>query len=261
MKSEVASSYVFGDSDGATERLRILAEVFEPSTVEFLRTAGLGAPETVIDIGCGPGHSTRLLSDVLSPRLTVGLDNSPFFLDIARRIEAPNIRFHEHDVTTVPFPVTGADMLFARFVLMHLPGFDTVVERWVSQLRPGGVLLVQESEHIHTKVEAFATYLRMVGTLLHDNANHLYMGPALAAIESDAFRHRRTAVRLIRVPSSTVARMYLLNIRAWDPTRVAAHFRPGEVRALEDELRAIGRRPDGPGIDWSVRGAVLERVA
>jgi hypothetical protein len=60
--------YAFGDSTPAARRLALLAEVFEPTSRAFLDHVGTrlaGPPGLAVDLGCGPGHTTRLLSSVL----------------------------------------------------------------------------------------------------------------------------------------------------------------------------------------------------
>ena len=76
-------SYAFGDSELASARLEMVARVFGPATRALLREAGPGARNLGVDLGCGPGHSTALLSEVLQCRRTVGLDLSAEFIERA----------------------------------------------------------------------------------------------------------------------------------------------------------------------------------
>src|SRR5205809_779798 len=56
------TSYTFGDSQAAAERLALVARVFEPPSRRFLADAAAGAGlagcDLAVDLGCGPGHST-----------------------------------------------------------------------------------------------------------------------------------------------------------------------------------------------------------
>ena len=72
-------AYTFGDTDLASRRLRRLAEVYEPETralLQSLLASGEAAGcRLAVDLGCGPGWSTQLLSDVLKPERTIGLES------------------------------------------------------------------------------------------------------------------------------------------------------------------------------------------
>src|SRR5437867_9185583 len=97
-------SYVFGDSDLAAYRLRLLAEVFAPCTREFLKRAAPGRYRQAVDLGCGPAYSTHLLAETLRCDRAVGIDSSEHFISLARRSATDTMRFWLHDFTTVPFP-------------------------------------------------------------------------------------------------------------------------------------------------------------
>jgi SAM-dependent methyltransferase len=96
--------YAFGDSVPAARRLALVAEAFEPSSRAFLERFAGATPALAVDLGCGPGHTTLLLDEVLRPRQTLGLDQSATFLEVARATARQGIVYLEHDVTTVPFP-------------------------------------------------------------------------------------------------------------------------------------------------------------
>src|SRR4051812_12930908 len=90
--------YTFGDNDVAAHRLRLLAAIYEPSSAALLRLcAGLSARRAV-DLGCGPGWSTRLVHAVIGPSVTLGVDASAEHIARAEEVVPPGIEFRVHDV-------------------------------------------------------------------------------------------------------------------------------------------------------------------
>jgi SAM-dependent methyltransferase len=181
-------AYLFGDTELAARRLRVLARVFEPPTLDFLahwRTelGGLdpqaGAP-IALDLGCGPGHTTRLLATVLGCHV-VGLDASDAFLYEARRLGPSRVSFQLHDITDAAFPTSPAHFMYSRFLLTHLPHLGAVFAAWRANLRPGGWILLEEPEWIATEVEPFRVYLDLIARSLRARSTELYIGPRLAA--------------------------------------------------------------------------------
>src|SRR5262249_9117387 len=78
------SIYSFGETNLAAERLRIVSEVFDSTSEAFLCETVRNRPRLAIDLGCGPGFTTRLLSRIARPERTVGVDRSEAFLSRAR---------------------------------------------------------------------------------------------------------------------------------------------------------------------------------
>ena len=87
------------------------------------------------------------------------------------------IEFVEHDVTIVPFPVADADVVFARYLLAHLPDPEALVARWVGQIRVGGRLLVEEIVSIDTDHPVLGRYVELVIALSAANGTDLLVGP------------------------------------------------------------------------------------
>ncbi|MEE8581451.1 MAG: class I SAM-dependent methyltransferase, partial [Myxococcota bacterium] len=141
-------SYAFGDSALAARRLDLVADVFEPATRGLLaRDPVVSASlEGVCDLGCAHGRTTALLVETLGAERTVGLEQSEAFLALARQRAGARVAFHRHDVTQTPFPGAPYDLLFSRLLLTHLKDAPALLERWASELRPGGLLLLDEVE-------------------------------------------------------------------------------------------------------------------
>lgn len=227
--------YQFGHTDLAAERLRIVAEVFRDSSADFLRVAAPEAPLIAVDLGCGPGMTTQLLRDVTRPRRSIGLDLSQAFLDVARRA-VPDAEFLPHDVTAIPFPTPPADLGFCRYVLAHLREPERRIADWMTQLAPGGRLLVEEVEAIDARRPTFAFYLETVAAMLVSQGTELYLGPRLAAMtDPPGTRRVHDRVTRLRVTNRDAARMFATNIPNW---RERPFIRETRTPEQLDELRA-----------------------
>ncbi|HET6793753.1 MAG TPA: class I SAM-dependent methyltransferase, partial [Acidimicrobiales bacterium] len=171
----------FGDTDHAADRLELLGEVFAPPGRSVLRSLGAGAIGLAVDLGCGPGASTRLIAEELAPEVLVGLDLSEAFLARARR-RGPAASWYRHDVTVVPFPTGPADLLYARLVLAHLPDAEAVMASWLTQLRPGGRLVIEEDDAIATDVATLSAYDDLAASLVAHRGGDLLVGRRLAQL-------------------------------------------------------------------------------
>ena len=253
--------YAFADSELAARRLALVAEVFAPSTAAFVTAAVPRMPAVAIDLGCGPGHSTHLLAATLGAGRTVGLDGSDHFLTLAQATATEGVSFRRHDVTTVPFPIGPADVIFCRFLLSHLADPARMIAAWSTQLAPGGLLLLDEVESIRTAHPRFAMYIRMVEGLLAHECGTLFVGPVLDALpERKTIRRRSSAVARLPVPDRTAAAMFALNLASWrEHPWVRAQYAADTLERLAVELEAIAGADDArTSIEWQLRQIVLE---
>jgi trans-aconitate 2-methyltransferase len=253
--------YAFGDSDLAARRLQVLGEVFAPSTRAFLQASVSGEPSLVLDLGCGPGCTTHFLAETLPCGHAVGLDRSEHFVALAQQSATPRVSFQVHDVTRVPFPTGPADLLYCRFLLTHLQDPAAVVARWTDQLRPGGPLLMEETEWIQTEIAAFRTYLQIVEAMLADQSNTLYVGSTLDRLAaSGRTRKRQSQIGCSRVAIGPAATMFWLNIQTWKHHPfVMAQYAPGVIQDLEEELKALCSEPSREvEIEFGLRQLVFE---
>jgi trans-aconitate 2-methyltransferase len=231
----MTTAYAFRDSAAAAERLRLVAEIFEPTSRTFLAASGRRGVGLALDLGCGPGYTTRLLAAALRPRHVIGLDSSAAFLDLARRDGG---EYRRLDVESDAVP--PADLAYCRFLLSHVRRPAATVERWVASLRVGGRLLAEEVESISTDDPAFARYLDVVRAMLARRGHTLEVGPNLVG----------GAAQIVTVAPdpAAVARMFRANLRAWSDEA---------PDGLDEELAAGDRGP----IVWRLRRIVHEKEA
>lgn len=235
--------YTFGDDTRAVERLALVAKAYEPVSGSFLECRAPISPGVATDLGCGPGFSTRLISRVCTPRELIGFDSSPESLASATA-RVRNARFIEHDVTRTPLPVAPVDMLYARLVLAHLPDPETVVERWLEQLLPEGVLLIEELEHVEAPHGPLRDYEEVSTAIVQQGGGLMYAGPALQAFGG-------TCVP-VTVDTATAAVIYRFTVRRWldhPPSGIPQD----QLVELEKQLSQLANERGHGSVSWIVR--------
>lgn len=273
MSEPAGNTYTYGDSVVAGDRLAMIATHFGPTSEEFLRrdarsdraspgATAHGWPALALDLGCGPGHTTTLLHEVVAAHRTVGLERSHAFV-LRARVEhgGDGVEFRPHDVTQVPFPVGPAEVVFARYLLAHLPDPVAVRDRWLTQVAPGGRLLVEEIDHIETSIGTFARYLDIVQQMSRGHGTELLIGPTLAAAAPpDGAALVADAVARISPPPRSVAHIFAMNLSVWrDDPWIVANIDPDDLITLASELHDIRverhtpLRPPDSGITWHHR--------
>jgi SAM-dependent methyltransferase len=232
-----AERYTFGDTPVAADRLALLAATYEPSSARLLRMCGSLAPRRAIDLGCGPGHSTRLLHALVAPAATIGIDASAGHVARARASAPPGIEYAVHDVTVAPLPgETLPDFLYCRFLLTHLRDPARVLRRWAVAAAEQGSLVIEETADMSSPDPAFGLYYRLVGALQRHYGQQLAIGRALdGALVGSGWNVEISAVRELSLPAPRMALLHRLNLATWrqDPYARATFAAP-----LLDELAA-----------------------
>jgi trans-aconitate 2-methyltransferase len=251
--------YAFGDSDVAAQRLGLLAQTFDTPSRSLLQQLRPGPLDLVLDLGCGPGHSTALLAEVLAPRRLAGLDQSEAFLAHAS-LSGVEARWYQHDLTTIPFPSGPADLAYARLVLAHVTEAEQVVQGWTSQLAPRGLLVLEEDEDIVTDDPTLSRYELMADDLVTARGGNLYIGRRLAELDFVGGEVVLNRVYDHAVPGAIAARLFLMNFGVWrqDPL-VVDRYPQGELDRLGEELARIVDRSSGPEVLFRIRQLALRR--
>jgi SAM-dependent methyltransferase len=252
--------YTYGEGDSEADRLALVADLFDGASRAFLSEAVGFRPRLALDLGCGPGHTTRLANEVLRPDRIVGVDRSANLLTKARTAAREGISFVAHDVTRMPLPHRGeADLIYARLLLSHLPDPEGAVEDWLAQLAPGGLLLLDEVERIETEQPVFSEYLGILAEMMAHHGQELYVGPRLeAATEGPGRRISRIAPA--SPTTAHVARMFSINLTKWrDNGFVRATHSVEQLDRLAADLSALTTLRNAGDIRWGMRQIAIEK--
>src|SRR5689334_10802587 len=121
----MAGTYVIRGGVAGRERLRLLARVMWPTTEALLARVGFAPDARCLDVGCGGGDFTVALASLVPGGSVVGVDIDETKLAIARDEAAAarvaNVVYRVGDVTLPSLGDESFDVVYARFLLTHLP--------------------------------------------------------------------------------------------------------------------------------------------
>jgi ubiquinone/menaquinone biosynthesis C-methylase UbiE len=103
--------------------------------------------QEALDAGCGTGFLSFELAG-RGHRVT-GVDFAPSMIAEARRkatAQSQSVRFEEADAEQLPFAPASFDLVISRHVLWTLPHPEAAIDEWKRVLRPGGRLVVVDSQ-------------------------------------------------------------------------------------------------------------------
>ena len=109
--------------------------------IDLLARVDSESPKAVFDLGCGPGNSTRLLSERWPGARITGVDGSVDMLTRAAQ-DLPGLHWVEADLIDWS-PDRSADVVFSNAALHWLDDHAALFPRLMDHLSPGGVLAVQ----------------------------------------------------------------------------------------------------------------------
>jgi trans-aconitate 2-methyltransferase len=110
--------------------------------VDLLARVHADHPARVVDLGCGPGNSTRLLTERWPQAQVTGIDSSLSMIEAA---QAAGMAGVDWAVATIEGwqPSEPVDVLFSNAALHWVADHATLLPRLLSFVRPGGELAFQ----------------------------------------------------------------------------------------------------------------------
>jgi SAM-dependent methyltransferase len=136
-------------SEDEHERLVRQADMYAPFTRRLLTRAGIEPGMRVLDVGCGPGDVSLLLSELVgADGSVVGVERDEQAVATARRraddTGLGNVEFVCGDFREVELAGDPFDALVGRLVLMYQGDPAAAVRAAARHVRPGGVVVFAE---------------------------------------------------------------------------------------------------------------------
>jgi ubiquinone/menaquinone biosynthesis C-methylase UbiE len=145
--TQFSGNYPIENRAGEIERLHIQGAAMAPDTDVMLARIGVAEGWTCLDVGCGPGGITALLSERVGARgRVVGLDMDAQFLAHARGRAAANVEFRQGDAFQSDLPAESFDLVHMRFIASTAGGPERLISEAMRLARPGGTVALQEPD-------------------------------------------------------------------------------------------------------------------
>lgn len=235
------------------DRLRILARAHQASTSALFDRLQVGAGLHCLDAGCGGGDATFELARRVGPQGSVlGIDIDEIKLNLAREeaaaLDLHNITFRPFDIRTDTID-TQVDVLYARFLLTHLPDPQQAIGTFARWVRPGGVLIVEDIDFrgafTYPRSDAFERFRELYYAVVRRRGGDPDIGPKLPLLLMDG-GFERVDLHIVQ-PVSTCGDAKLINPLTMEnitPAILADGLASEqELAALTDELYAFAANP------------------
>jgi SAM-dependent methyltransferase len=173
LRDATTGKYALATGQAADYRLCILHQLYGPGTRRVLLESGLREGMRVADLGCGVGMVSALLAELVGATgQVVGIDSSRAQLAQARRRlngAGTSIRFIEASAPDTGLPPGSFDLVFCRFLLIHLSDPQRALREMFTLLKPGGILVCEDGDlttsgsEPPSALDAFADLWRRLG--------------------------------------------------------------------------------------------------
>jgi SAM-dependent methyltransferase len=192
--------YVLATGANAVRRLLLLHNIYSATGRTVLLKAGLKRGMNVADFGCGIGAVTRMLAEMVGSSGSVtGIDANEGQLvqagNLCESAGLTNVLLWKADACATRLPSESFDLVYCRFLLIHLPDPDACLREMRRVLKPGGIIVVEDGDLSSagsvppTALNAFADLFTRLGPtrgvdyLLGRNLYHMVMRAGFADAE------------------------------------------------------------------------------
>ncbi len=148
-----SNDYVLGTGMDESARLGLQHRLWSASTHELWERAAVQPGQTVVDLGCGPGHATLDLAQIVGPTgRVIAIDESATFLKQLhdQAVSRKNLHIERvlGDVQDLSEVLAGedatVDVAYARWVFCFLERPEDVVRGLAKIVKPGGRVAIQD---------------------------------------------------------------------------------------------------------------------
>jgi 2-polyprenyl-3-methyl-5-hydroxy-6-metoxy-1,4-benzoquinol methylase len=147
------SNYAIAEGEEGKDYLLLLNEIYNPASFKLLEQH-VRQGYSVLDLGCGLGlcsqHAAKLVGEKGS---VLAIDMSQAQIDVAESIKAKefkNLHFQKLSIFELENLDQKFDVIYARFLLIHLPNLQNILEQIKKVLKSDGKIIIEDVTGNHT---------------------------------------------------------------------------------------------------------------
>ena len=229
------------------ERQQLLAQLLAPSTREVLARLPRIPNARCLDLGCGQGNTTRLLAEAMGAAACVGVEYDPALVEYAStQVNPASVSFQQGDVTRLSLPDASFDVVFCRFLLIHLADPMSAVREMLRVVRPGGYVVAYEPDFVGEFSDPESSALGLINRVWNGLFQNPKGGRRLLRYfrEAGASRLQGGVLMQLEYEAALIKRTYRLTAEATGPLAQARGILSElEVREMVDGLARLEDDP------------------
>jgi ubiquinone/menaquinone biosynthesis C-methylase UbiE len=136
---------------GASGNSTMKDDLIRENEIRFIMTCLTGCINVpnykILDIGCGNGYTTEIISNSFPKISFIGLDFCDDLLDIAKSRSIPNCQFQKGDVRKLDFEDNSFDIIYTERCLINIRDWEEQKEALNEinrTLKPNGIFIMIE---------------------------------------------------------------------------------------------------------------------
>jgi ubiquinone/menaquinone biosynthesis C-methylase UbiE len=124
---------------------RLETDIWGETTAEHLHryaiTLDLVVNRSVLDLACGEGYGSKLLSHAAGSVIGIDID-SPTIESASKKYISPNLRFLTGSATSIPLQENAVDIVVSFETIEHLIDHEAMLKECKRVLKTGGLLII-----------------------------------------------------------------------------------------------------------------------
>lgn len=141
------SHYAIAIGEEDKDRLLVLNEIYNPESFQLLKQY-VEKGKNVLELGCGLGICSQYMAKLVGEKGSVlATDINQEQIDLAQKMkvdELKNLNFQKLSALELEKLEQKFDIIYVRFLLLHLPNPEKVLEQIKKVLSPNGKIIIED---------------------------------------------------------------------------------------------------------------------
>lgn len=167
MKSDC---YLFDEHDDITERVDLINLIFNPYSQNFIIEALTPLQGKVLEIACGRGLMSLWFAKQINVTSVLGIDTNATAItqatELRQKTQLQNVNFKIHSVYDLDLIEEEFDIIYLRFILIHLTNPMAALREIYNKLKPNGVMICETAIYSHCfsnpKVDSYDQFIKFI---------------------------------------------------------------------------------------------------